>query len=282
MEQNSAKRHFLFDLAERYPQLALPVREGMKQSEAFRDAVYRGKPIEAEPVFSFSEADTLTTVATPAGDAEVIFLENREDFEHAYRALAYFCEPEPILPSVGAVTISGLINWAKIREHERRYREQGGSDWNAEFARFTADPANFRDTILLLSSGDYSAIRGEQIGLEENEWRNLSVTIRKYHELTHFVCRRLYPEKKEALRDEIYADCIGLIAAFGEYRPDLARLFLGIEQETYRPGGRLEHYVKTDLAAERKRAGELIDRAEEQCGRIADRKDVFAVLQEIY
>lgn len=282
MEQKQGSRHLLYGLAERYPQLALPVKEGMKQSEEFRNAVYRGRPVERSPQFSFSQADSLASVGTPAGSAEVLFLQEREDFEHAYRALACFCESEPILPSVGAVTISGLINWKKIRDHEAEYKAGGGENWSDEFTRFTSDPARFRDTILLLSSGDYSAVNGEQAGVAEDEWKRLSVTIRKYHELTHFVCRKLYPEKKEALRDEIYADCIGLIAAFGEYRPDLARLFLGIEKETYRPGGRLEHYAGDHLAEAQKRAGEMIGRAEEQCAAIPDKTDVFAVLKEIY
>ncbi len=142
------------------------------------------------------------------------------------------------------MTISGIINWEKINDHKARYIASGGTDWKEEFKRFTADRGNYRDTIILLSSGLYSAVPAKWVHMDEKDWQERSVTIRMYHELTHFICRKLFPEKKDALRDEIYADCIGLIAAFGRYNASLAKIFLGIENEiTCRAGGRLEHYV---------------------------------------
>ena len=43
---------------------------------------------------------------------------------------------------------------------------------------------------------------------------------------------------------------MGIVAAFGTYCPELARLFLGIEGAAYRSGGRLENYCadRSDLS----------------------------------
>ena len=130
-------------------------------------------------------------------------------------------------------------------------------DWNEEFERFTAEKSNYRDTIILLSAGVYSNIPAETVGLNENEWKEKSLIIRKYHELTHFVCRRIYPNDIDSIRDEVFADCVGLVAAFGKYDPSLASRFLGIEKERFHSGGRLSHYVKEEQLPE------AIDRARE-------------------
>ena len=282
MNMQTNDSHILVRLTERYPQLALPVEEGMSKSDEFRRVIYRGEPTDRVPRFHFSPEDNLTSYETPAGTAEVLYIADREDFEHAYRALAYRCEPTPILASVGAVTLSGLIDWKKIRDHEKEYLAAGGTDWGAEFNRFTADKSNYLDTIILLSGGEYSAVPAERIGMSREEWLEKSVTIRKFHELTHFICRKLWIEKKEALRDEIYADCIGLIAAFGEYRTDLAKLFLGIESETYRKGGRLEHYIEGAPPEAQQRAADLIREADEKVGRLTGSEGVFDILKRIY
>ena len=238
--------HILYEVAKRYPQLLLPIREGISQSDEFRNAVLRGKKVDAEPVFSFAEGDNLSFCDTPAGRAEILFLSKREDFVHAYRALGYRCEPADIPASVGAATILGLFNWDKIHSHEEAWLAAGNTDWPSEFARFTSIKENYVDTLILLSAGPYSSVPAEWVGLEEDEWIRQSVQIRKYHELTHFVCRKLAPEKKDILRDEIYADCIGLLAAFGTYDTHMAEVFLGIESGAFREGGRLAHYTEGD------------------------------------
>ena len=175
-----------------------------------------------------------------------LYLENREDFEHAFRALAHRCEPVEIPASVGATTIRGLINWEKIHNHEKEYLQSGENDWDLEFRRFTAEKANYLDSLILLSSGDYSNVSAETAGLPAEDWKEKSVTIRKYHELTHFICRALYPDDVDAVRDEVIADLIGLVAAFGDYNVHLAETFLGIEGETFREGGRLSYYTDAE------------------------------------
>lgn len=159
-----------------------------------------GEPPESEPDFSFSAGDRLETVATPAGKVDVLSLCDRADFEHCIRALAHRCENGDVPSTMGVSIISGLINWEKIRKHKEEYVAGGGDDWSGEFERFTSDRKNYRDTIIVLSQGYYSALLPAEAGFPGKEWLELSYTIRKYHELAHFVSQRLYPENKDALR----------------------------------------------------------------------------------
>ena len=254
------------DYAVRYRQLLLPIRDGISNAEEYRKTVLQGLDTAWQDVSFNCDQIERYTCRTPAGEAEIMLVSDREDFEHLYHALAYKCEPVPIPASVGAVTISGVINREKINKHRDDYLARGNTDWNAEFKRFTADKSNYTDTIILLSSGPYSAIPAEQLQMTESEWAAKSVIIRMYHELTHFICRKLYPEKKDAIRDEIYADCIGLIAAFGTYDPLLAKTFLGIEAEAYRKDGRLEHYAPECTEGDIHMARQWIREAEERVG----------------
>ena len=241
--------HIIYTLSRRYPQLTLPISDETRHSERYRKIVLRGEPSDSEPDFSFSADDSLQTVATPAGKIDVLSICDRGDFEHCIRALAHRCENRDIPPTMGASIISGLINWEKIRKHKEEYVAGGGDDWSAEFARFTSDSRNYRDTIIVLSRGYYSALSPADAGFPEKEWLELSYTIRKYHELAHFVSQRLYPENKDAVRDEILADMNGIIAALGHFDAELESKLLGIRNGKY-VHGRLENYVEADKHAD--------------------------------
>ena len=272
----------LIKAANRYPQLRLPIRCGMKDTEEYKDTVLRGKPVFRELQFNFSPDDSLTSVETPVGKAEILYLADRDDFVHALRALAHRCEPVEIPASVGASTVRGLINWEKISAHKKVYLARGGNDWAAEFKRFTANKNNYLDSIILLSAGEYSATPAETVGLEPKEWLERSLVIREYHELTHFVCRQRYPNDIDAVRDEVIADMIGMIAAFGEYDPDLAKRFLGTEGDSYRVGGRLSHYTEESKLPEAvATANQLIDQCARQV-KTMEKGDAFALLLRVF
>ncbi len=172
--------------------------------------------------------------------------------------MANRCEAVEIPDTQGASLIDGVINRAKIKAHKVEFfkaeAEKGNlwPGWSAEFKRFTSDKRNYQDAVIVLSVGPYNAIPAERLGLPEAEWITLSDRIRKYHECTHFVCRRLFPDKKNAVWDELVADAVGIFAAFGKYDPEIEKLFLGIEGGRY-VGGRLENYV-TDLPGEERAA----------------------------
>lgn len=220
--------HCLDILAKRYPQILLPVQKGMRETEEYKNVCLRGQECNRPITFSKDPEDKLETVNTPAGDVEVLSLRKRDDFVHMCQCLGNKCEPVEIPDSTGAMALFGLNNWDKVR---------AGLD-------------NYKDSFIILSSGNYSNvsnidiknITNGEIDLDEQAWTNKSIIIRKYHELTHFVMRKTYPDDISFIRDELIADCIGLICAFGCFDVRLLKLFLGIEGDSYRQGGRLQNY----------------------------------------
>lgn len=232
----------LEQLAKRYPQLYLVPGEGMES--AFRDVVGRGNPPETTSLALFhgSRGDWLRTEETPVGPVEILFLENREDFENFLRIMCFQCRPEPIPLTTGAMTLNGIINWGKIRRHKEAYLAQGHGDWKEEWKRFTSVKSNYTDCMIVISDGPYSNVSCDKAGFAPDEWLTISRHIRFYHECTHVICRKKYPDQKDALWDELVADAMGLRKTLGHYDSHLACLFLGIDKDGYR-GGRLENYV---------------------------------------
>lgn len=225
----------------------LPLSYDAKDSFIYKQTVLRGIMLPGELDFTLSQKDELSLFDTPAGQTEVLYLSERKDFEHCVRALAYNCEPRAIPESMGAITVRGLINWEKIRSHKNLYDISGGANWHQEFKKFTAVKKNYLDSLIIIGSGNYSAVKPQKIGYAQEEWLSLSRIIRTYHELTHFVCRTLYPADIDVIRDEVLADMIGLTAALGAYDSELAEYFLGVEGNVYRVGGRLENYLSGNL-----------------------------------
>lgn len=266
-----------------YPQLSLPIQAGQSESEAYRRIVRKGiLPVELPNPFPGSPSDSASICHTPAGDVELIRLGRRGDFIRAVQALAHRCEPVKIPDSMGAVTISGVVNWRKLHRHKARWlAEHPAGDWQAEFRAFTAQPDNYRDCLLLVSEGPYSAFPAEAAGFSPEVWLEASLTIRSYHEITHWICRRLWKDHQQAIRDEIVADCIGLLAAFGRYDTDLAARLLGLEPWGYREGGRLQNYVEGGLPSP-----VLLEKVRKQINLLSARnperfQDPFAFLADI-
>jgi len=231
-------------LAEIYPQLYL--KPGEEGAAAYAEIVGRGKdaPEHSLDHFRGSPLDSLAAEMTPAGEVRIITLGDRQDFELFLRIMANRCTLAQIPATQGASILDGVVNWPRIREHQKKFLESGGNplDWPAEFRRFTAEPGNYRDALIVLSTGPYSAVTAEEAGMPEEAWLASSYQIRKAHECTHFICRRLYREKINAVWDELVADAVGLYAAFGRYDLKLAERFLGVSPDGY-TGGRLINYA---------------------------------------
>lgn len=234
-------------LARLFPQLYLI--PGDSGAEAYRDIVLGGQKASSESLSHFigNEDDSCLTEETPAGAVPVITLHERADFERFLQIMLYRCEPVPVPRTQGAAFLDGVINWTRIRAHKEEYLRLHGpdADWDQEFTRFTGDRSNYTDALIVLSAGPYSAVSPEEVGLSENEWLSKSHTIRKFHECTHFLCRRLFPGKEDAVWDELVADTVGITAAFGLFDPAMEELFLGIGAGRS-SGGRLENYISRD------------------------------------
>jgi hypothetical protein len=79
--------------------------------------------------------------------------------------------------------------------------------------------------------------------MDANDWLARSLVIRREHECTHYFTYRVFRSMRNNVFDELIADFVGLVRAFGGYRGDLARRFLGLEAfPAIRPGSRIEVY----------------------------------------
>ena len=255
-------RDILAALAGEYPQLYL--NPDSDAQEFYRRVVLRGEEPETTRLDHYrgSEFDRMETVDTPAGPVRVVTLGDRRDFELVLRGLmaAKNGPKAPIPASQGAAMLT-VFNWPRIRAHLAAFPEE---EQAAEFKRFTSVKENYLDMLVVLSRGPYSGVPATAVGLSEEEWLARSDTIRRYHELTHVICRRLYPDDIDPIRDELIADAVGLYAAFGRFDPETEKRFLGIKDGRY-VGGRLENYTDEpekridSVSAELDRMKNLID-----------------------
>ena len=232
-------RSVLGALAEEYPQLYLDP-DAVSQEE-YRRIVLRGEEPDTKSLdhYSGDPGDKMEIPDTPAGSAVVVTLGNRKDFELVIRGMLAAKEgPEAeVPPSQGAAMITAF-NWKRINDHMAGFPEE---ERNAEFKRFTAVRDNYIDQLVILSRGPYSKVPADKVGHTEDEWVEISDTIRRYHELTHVICRSIYPGDIAPIRDELVADAVGLYAAYGCFDPETEKLFLGIRDGRY-VGGRLGNY----------------------------------------
>lgn len=227
-------------LVAEYPQLYLNPDKDMR--ETYRRVVLRGEEPEVKSTghYTGDEHDYLETVDTPAGLVRVVTLGNRRDFELVIRGfLAAKKGPQEAIPESQGASMLTVFNWSRINAHLSKFPEK---EQSAEFKRFTSVKENYLDMLVVLSRGPYSNVKAEEIGCTDEDWLDLSDTIRRYHELTHVICRRLYPSDIDAVRDELIADAVGLYAAYGCFDPEKEKMFLGIRNGQY-IGGRLENYT---------------------------------------
>lgn len=233
-------RSVLGALAEEYPQLYLD--PDAASQEEYRRIVLRGEEPDTKSLdhYSGDPGDKMEIPDTPAGSAVVVTLGNRKDFELVIRdMLAAKDGPETEVPTSQGAAMITAFNWKRINEHLAGFPEE---ERNAEFKRFTAVRDNYIDQLVILSRGPYSNVPADKAGHTEDEWVEISDTIRRYHELTHVICRRLYPEDIDPIRDELIADAVGLYGAYGYFNPETEKLFLGIRDGQY-IGGRLGNYT---------------------------------------
>ncbi len=232
-------------LAADYPQLYL--NPDTDTQESYRRVVLRGETPQAKSLAHYrgDRADRDEIADTPAGCVRVVTLGNRRDFELVLRCLMAAKDGPltPIPASQGAAMLT-VFNWPRIHAHLALYPEEERA---AEFKRFTAVRENYIDMLVLLSRGPYSHVDATAVGETEEEWLGHSDTIRRFHELTHVICRRLYPGDVAPVRDELAADAVGLVAAYGCFDPETEKLFLGIRDGRY-VCGRLGNYTDTPEA----------------------------------
>lgn len=256
-------------LTKRYPQLYLTPGDNML--EEYRNVVLKGKIPEnlSLELFRGTSLDDIFTEETSAGTVEIVYLHDRQDFDNFLRIMCYQCRTVDIPSTTGAMTLSGVINREKIRRHKEKYILSGGNNWALEWKLFSSDKRNYTDTLIVITNGAYSNIPYDKAGYSEEEWIQISRIIRTYHECTHVICQKLYPELKETIWDEVVADAIGMLFAIDEYDVKLAEMFLGVSTDGY-VGGRLENYLSEK---EKSDIDEIAVRVDRLIHQIRDERD---------
>lgn len=116
-----------------------------------------------------------------------------------------------------------------------------------------------RQCVLLLNRAPYSNIPATQLGLGEEEWLDRSYRLRAAHECAHYETLRLFGSMKNNALDEILADAMGQLAAFGDFSADRQRLFFGLTKGEESCTGRLSFYTKKVLPEERGQVYQAVD-----------------------
>ena len=244
MTKNNDGKSVFEILAEDYPLIFLDPDKDTK--ETYRGVVLSGKEPERKSLAHYrgSEKDLLEEADTPAGSVRILTLGERRDYELIVRGfMAAKAGPKAKIPRSQGASELTVINWKRINAHLAAFPEEQRSE---EFSRFTSKKENYLDALIVLSIGTYSNIPADKAGYSVDEWLKASQTIRRYHECTHFICRKLYPQNIDAVWDELAADAVGIRAAKGWYDTSLAEVFLGIKDGKY-IGGRLENYAPKEV-----------------------------------
>jgi hypothetical protein len=196
----------LDSLAAEYPQLYL--NQDADTQETYRRVVLQGEEPEERDLGHYvgDQHDHMETADTPAGPVHVVTLGSRRDFELVLRGLiAAKNGPKATIPESQGAAMLTVFNWPRIWAHLAVFPEEEKA---AEFKRFTSVKKNYLDALVVLSRGPYSGVPASALGLSGHEWLALSDTIRRYHELTHVICRRLYPDDIDPIRDELIVDAV--------------------------------------------------------------------------
>jgi hypothetical protein len=237
-------------------QLRFPIRQGISQIDAYRAATRRGAHEEAAayaPGLVAHDPDGLALVVHPtcAGHVPVLSARDRRDFVSLIQAFTERNEPVPVPGSVGAYMLAGVNDWDRVATYraawERDHPDEAiGGGWSDEFRRLAGRRELYQDRFIILSSGPYSGVPAADVGLNDHDWLDRSLIIRREHECTHYLVFRLTGSVPHRVLDELVADYVGIVRAFGAYRPELALRCLGLGRDSaYRAGGRLEHYRGT-------------------------------------
>lgn len=240
-------------LSEHLPQLRFPIREGISGSEAYRAATLRGVSPDDLPEatglpLARPELVEIVLHPSPAGRIPLVIARGREEFAALLRAIARKNEPAPVPDAQGALMISGYNNWARI------------GALGPEFRRLREHKELYQDRFILLSNGPYSAVPAAELGLSEEEWREMSLILRREHECVHYLTRRLFGSMRNNVLDEILADYAGITAAAGRFRADWLLRFLSARLDLYRGDPPLSDGAFRGLRALLEAAAENLER----------------------
>lgn len=98
--------------------------------------------------------------------------------------------------------------------------------------------------VIVLNDAPYSNIPSEALGLNHEEWLTKSYQLRLRHECAHYECLRFFGSMEGHIYDELIADSLGQLAAFGYFSATYQRLFFGLSEKDNDCTGRLNFYLR--------------------------------------
>ena len=110
----------------------------------------------------------------------------------------------------------------------------------------------------ILSAKPYSNVPASELGIDEDEWTEKSILLRRGHECTHYFTKQVFGISNNIVHDELIADFIGMYEAFGFYRAEWFLRFMGIIEGS---GGRLIFYTKDLMPNVREAVSDLLTTA---------------------
>lgn len=224
-----------FEIPERLPKLPLadePFAESWQEVEGqgVIDFLSEGFGL---PVSDFqwenAEALKISYAESLGGRLPVIATESHSDFRNMEALLNGRKKPQEYPPTVNAFTMQTR---AKPIYHHR---------------------------LLLLNYAPYSNIPAEAMGLSEADWLTRSHKLRMRHECAHYETLRLFDDMQNNALDEILADALGQIAAFGNFDADRQRVYFGLTKGKDTCTGRLSFYCQDVAEKERPKVYRVVD-----------------------
>lgn len=129
-----------------------------------------------------------------AGNIPVIYAKNENDFYEIVTKLIHKGIPVPNIKKTGASFAYGKSN-----------------------------------KFIILSNKPYSNIPAQKLGLEDEQWKNYSIIIRREHECTHYFTKRFLGSSRNNLHDELVADFTGIMCAVGEFKAQWFLAGMGLD-----------------------------------------------------
>ncbi len=247
--ESSKSRGALPALREALIELNFPVRAGISEEPAFLAAKRKGQRPEAgfEGVeLEAPEELSIEVRQAAAGEIPVILPATRSDFETIVRVITHKNEPVPVPKAMGALLVAGYNDWGRIGLRQSEFFAAHPfatpDEWLSARARLFADKSAYQDRLMVLSAGPYSGVPASVAGFDDTEWSSISRRIRFDHECTHALTKRLLGSMRKHAHDELAADYAGLRAGLGRFSRDHLLLFLGVDERSVRPDGRLITY----------------------------------------
>ncbi len=230
------------------PQLAFPVRAGMSSDPTYIRATRQGRAGSDGSGIQMRSPETLQIHIheSSLGRLPVVLVPERADFVSLVQAIVHRNEPVRVPDDVGALLVSGYVNWDRVAHLRVNWaaaaHDTSDAAWAEELRHYIQPhPALYHDRFVIATEMPYSGLSAERAGQHPDQWRADSRTIRLHHEHMHATVQRLSGRARSHLHDELLADYYALGEMYGQFQSELWLACLGLDAPG--EGHRWEYYA---------------------------------------